>query len=419
MPARRPHHHQAGGAGRAALVAVALAAVLAWWLAAPSAAPVPPRAMAAGDAAPLLQTTAGEVAALPAASTATAAALPAAAGLSPAQRQEQIALWRERLERAKTALANYQQAARYPDSSRPIEEHPDQVRPFEPIAEDRALRMPGGSVTPGVRLRTTQDRIFLAGLETARITVALVDADGRPQPLRVTRAMLHEVTEPGRTARTNEVAIDVNDRGSSGDLQAGDGVHSAVLQPGAQGFTDFAGTVRLTLHLDHAGQPGFLFFDLVYSPELAATWVPGVRDMAEGGDLRFVLQADVRLPGRYVVSGRIDDAAGQPVALALFNAELGGGRQAIVLPVAGRLLHDRQPAFPLRLRDVEAFLLKPDTFPDRVMLPRLAGVLHSSAVYTLDRFANAEPGGDQRARYLAELGKDVREAEQQLQQLGP
>ncbi len=417
MAARRPHHHQAGAAGRAALVAVALAAVLAWWLAAPSAAPVPPRVAAAVDAAPLLQTTAGSVAALPAA--ASAAVLPAAAGLSPAQRQEQIALWRERLERAKTALANYQQAARYPDSSRPIEEHPDQVRPFEPIAEDRALRMPGGSVTPGVRLRTTQDRIFLAGQETARITVALVDADGRAQPLRVTRAVLHEVTEPGRTARTNEIAIDVNDRGSSGDLLAGDGVHSAVLQPGTQGFADFAGTVRLTLHLDHAGQPGFLFFDLVYSPELAATWVPGVRDVAEGGDLRFVLQADVRLPGRYVVSGRIDDAAGQPVALALFNAELGGGRQAVVLPVAGRLLHDKQPVFPLRLRDVEAFLLKPDTFPDRVMLPRLAGVLHSSAVYTLDRFANTEPGGDQRARYLAELGKDVREAEEQLQQLGP
>ena len=416
MAARQAVRRQTGAAGRAALVAVALAAVLAWWLAAPSAAPVPPRPTAAAGTTPLLQTTAGGVAALPAAA---AAALPAAAGLSPAQRQEQIALWRERLERAKTALANYQQAARYPDSSRPIEEHPDQVRPFEPIAEDRALRMPGGSVTPGVRLRTTQDRIFLAGQETARITVALVDADGRAQPLRVTRAVLHEVTEPGRTARTNEVAIDVNDRGSSGDLQAGDGVHSAVLQPGAQGFADFAGTVRLTLHLDHAGQPGFLFFDLVYSPELAATWVPGVRDLAEGGDLRFVLQADVRLPGRYVVSGRIDDAAGQPVALALFNAELGGGRQAVVLPVAGRLLHDRQPAFPLRLRDVEAFLLKPDAFPDRVMLPRLAGVLHSSAVYTLDRFANTEPGGDQRARYLAELGKDVREAEQQLQQLGP
>ena len=28
--------------------------------------------------------------------------------------------------------------------------------------------------------------------------------------------------------------------------------------------------MRLELHLEYAGQPGFIFFDLVYSPEQAA-----------------------------------------------------------------------------------------------------------------------------------------------------
>jgi len=401
---------QRGRALGPVLAALALAGAVAWWLAAPAPplAPEPP----ARPAGALLVSTAQ--AALPASTP-----LPAAAGLSAAQRLEQQAAWRQRLERAQAALANFQQAARYPNDSRPIDEQPDQIRPFAPIAEDRPLRAPGGSVAAGMRLRTTQERIFLAGPESARVTVALVDEQGRTLPLRVTRAVLHEVTEPGRTARTNEVPVAVNDAGTAGDVQAGDGVYSALLQPAAQGFADFAGTVRLDLHLEHAGQPGFIFFDLVYSPEQAAVWLPGVRDAVVDGGLQFRLQAEVRIAGRYVVSARVDDAAGTPVALALFNAELGRGTQAVTLPVAGRLLHDKQPAFPLRLRDVEAFLLKPDAFPDRVMLPRLAGVVHSSALYALDRFSNAEPASEQRDRYLAELSKDVREAQTQLQQLGP
>jgi len=393
---------QRGRAAAPLLLALALAAVVAWRLATPTLAAPPAPTVPAP--APLLATTAGAIA--PA-----IAPLPPALGLSAEQRRDQQVLWRQRLERAQQALANYQQAARYPNESRPIEEHPDQLRPFAPVADERPLRMPGGSVTAGVRLRTTQERIFIAGSESSRVTVALVDAEGRALPLRATRAVLHEVTEPGRTASTPEFTMAVN--------EGSDGVLSAVIQPARQGFATYAGTVRLDLLLDHAGAPGFLFFDVIYSPEQAAAWLPGATDAVAGGDLRFTLRAQVLIAGRYVVSARIDDAAGTPVALALFNAELGRGEQAIALPVAGRLLHDRKPAFPLALRDVEAFLLKPDAFPDRVMLPRLAGVVHRSAVYELGRFANAEPQSDQRDRYLAELGKDVREAEQQLQALGP
>ncbi|MFY9511839.1 MAG: hypothetical protein WAQ05_12800, partial [Rubrivivax sp.] len=336
---------------------------------------------------------------------------PLAAGLSPAQRREQQLLWQQRLERARLALANYRQAARYPNESRPIEEHPDQVRPFAPIAEERPLRMPGGSVTSGVRLRTTQERIFLAGAESSRVSIALVDSEGRTLPLRATRAVLHEVTEPGRTASTIEFPMPVAEA-ASGEL-------SALIQPARQGFASYAGTVRLGLHLEHAGAPGFLYFDVIYSPEQAATWLPGADDSVAAGDLRFALQLQVLIAGRYVVSARIDDASGTPLALAQFNAELGRGVQQIPLPVAGRLLHDKRPVFPLALRDVEAFLLKPDTFPDRVMLPRRSGVVHRSAAYALERFANAEPPSEQRDRYLAELGKDVREAEQALKALGP
>ena len=37
----------------------------------------------------------------------------------------------------------------------------------------------------------------------------------------------------------------------------------------------------------------------------------------------FHLPLDVRIPGRYIVNGRVDDARGRPVALLTFNEVLG------------------------------------------------------------------------------------------------
>ena len=307
-------------------------------------------------------------------------------------------------------LDGYRAAAQYPHESRPIEEHPDQLRPFEPITEDRALRMPGGGATQGVHLRTTQERVFASGLESSRVTLTLQDDAGRTLPLRVTRAVEKEVTPPGRTASTVEVPLPISDN---------NGVLSAVMQPAAQGFASFAGTVRLELMLEYAGQPGFIYFDLTYSPEQAAIWLPGVREALNKGSLEFFLKAQVLLPGRYVLSARIDDAQGKPVALALFNGEVGKGTVEFRLPVFGKLLRDKQPAFPLTVRDVEAFLLKPDAFPDRVMLPRRVGVVHTSRSYALSSFSDSEWSSEERERYLTELGKDVDTAEQKVKQLGP
>ncbi len=398
--------------------AVAALAVLGWWWRAERQALDAPRMQLAAAAGT------GTASAAPAIQTAQAGSAPPRPGapLSPlgeAQRREQLAQWQERLERARQALDGYRAAAQYPHESRPIEEHPDQVRPFDPIEEDRVLRMPGGTATQGVRLLTTQERVFASGRESSRVTLTLQDLQGRTLPLRVQRSVLRELTPPGRTASTADFTMPINDAGTQGDAVAGDGVFTALMQPAAQGFGSFAGTVRLEMSLDHAGQPGFIYFDLVYSPEQAATWLPGVRESQSPASLDFFVKAQVLMPGRYVVSARIDDANGQPLALALFNAEVAAGTVEFRLPVAGKLIRDKKPAFPLTLRDVEAFLLKPDTFPDRVMLPRRAGVQHTSRSHPITAFSDAEWTSEERQRYLTELGKDVAEAEAKVRQLGP
>jgi hypothetical protein len=395
---------------------VAAAAVTAWWLGGTRSSGVTNAALPAAQVVASAQ----GIATLPASSApASAPAGPPLSASGAAERRQQLVLWLGRLERAREALSAYQAAAQYPHESRPIEEHPDQVRPFNPIEEERSLRMPGGTATQGVRLRTTQERVFASGRESARITIALQDEQGRMLPLRVSRAVMKEVTPPGRTASTPEFVMPANDAGVQGDLVAGDGIISALMQPAAQGFAGFAGTVRLEMHLDYSGQPGFIYFDLVYSPDTAATWLPGVREVVEQGSLVFYLKAQVLLPGRYVVSARVDDAASEPLAIALFNQEVAAGTAEFRLPVFGKLIRDKQPGFPLQLRDVEAFLLRENTFPDRVMLPRLAGVVHTSKSHPLASFSTQEWAGDERARYITELSKDVAEAEKKVQQLGP
>ena len=49
----------------------------------------------------------------------------------------------------------------------------------------------------------------------------------------------------------------------------------------------------------------------------------------QDGSLDFYLKADVREPGRYVVTGRVDDANGRPFALLSFNEEVAGRRAGV------------------------------------------------------------------------------------------
>jgi len=325
-------------------------------------------------------------------------------------KQSLLALWQGRLKRAEDTLASYQRSTRYPHEARPLSEHPDQVRPFDPIADDIPLRTPGGDAAKGVRVRTTQDRVFASGAESVRFTVRAVDESGKTLPLLVTRATAFDLPDPRQVAGRPQAPVNFTDAGS------GDGTLSAVLQPSTQGFADFAGTIRLQVYLNQDGQLGNVYFDVVYQPLVPAEWA-GVREALSNGSLDFFLKARVAQPGRYVVSARVDDASGKPFALLSFNDEVAAGAQEFRLTLFGKLVRDTAPVFPLTLRDVQGFLLLPDKFPDRAMLPRLTGAVYTSRSYALASFADTEWSSEERDRYLAELNKDVSESKQQVEEL--
>jgi hypothetical protein len=394
----------------ALVLGLLVVAGVAWraWPVAQQDSPVPAGLNSAGTGNPLISTQ-GVVAPM-------AGAPLSAEGLR--QRDAERQHWQARLAQAREALTVYEAHARYPHQSRPASEHSDQLHPFQPITETHPLRTPGGTAMDGVKLVTTQERVFAAGGESNKVTVSLQNGQGQALPLRFTRAVIKEVTEPGRTAQTSERPLVPQDSGQGGDELAGDGVHTAVMHPASQGFASFSGRIRLELWMEHGGQPGFTYFDLMHDPGSAGRWLPGVTESVAQGALALDLRLEVQQPGRYVVNGRIDDASGKPIAMALFNEELKSGTQTVRLWVHGRLLHDLKPAFPLSLRDVDGFLLRENAFPDRVMLPRLPGNVHRTQSYVLARFSPESWPSEQRDRYLAELGKDVDVATDQLKRLG-
>jgi len=341
-----------------------------------------------------------------------------AASRASAERKQELALWQMRYMRAEQVYNTYRDATRYPPESRPAAEHPDQVWPFEPIRKDVLLQRSSGNPAKSVRIQATQERLFLAGADSVKFTITAVNEDGGTVPLVVERSMAQSLPVPNALVTVVRAEVPFADDGTAPDGLAGDGEYSARLTPAAQGFANHSGTIRLSVEINADGQKGVVPFEVVYTPAVPATWA-GVREALQDGSLNFYLQADVKTPGRYVASARVYDASGFPVALLLFDGFVAApGLAEFKLSLAGVLVRDKNPTFPLRLVDVEGFLLRPGTFPDRAMMPRLAGEVHVGERYNLDSFSGEEWQSPERAQHLAQYAGDVQRAFEKLGKLG-
>ncbi len=326
-----------------------------------------------------------------------------------AARKQQLALWQQRYDRAEQVYSSYRDATRYPHGSHPISEHPDQVHPFEPVSEDKTLRDASGKAVKGLRLRTTQERVFLGGTESVTFTIEAFDDNHKAVPLLVHQSLAQTIADTSTPVTPIQAPVPFADDGVGPDSTGSDGKYSARLSPATQGFANHAGTIRLLAQVSANGEQGVAHFDVVYSPVVPATWL-GTREAVESGSLNFYLKAQVQVAGRYVVSARVYDGNGKPFALLQFNEQVAAGVAEFKLQLFGALLRDKNPTFPLRLVDVEGFLLRPDAFPDRSMMARQSGVVHTSDRYGIDRFSSAEWNSEERERYLKEYGRDLQEA---------
>jgi hypothetical protein len=344
-------------------------------------------------------------------------AAPVAPPLSPeeAEREAQRALWEKRLTRAKFTLDTYIQGTRYPPESRHIREHPDQEQPAAP-ERTRPLKRDSGDV----QLRLRQDRVFVAGDEVVTFSVGCEGQARQPLPCQVLNARAHEAEHmlEGQEPLAG-VPLAFVDDGTLGDALAGDGTYTASFQPSKQGFPLFSGTLRVSFQVRSGNSEGSAFFDILYTPAPPARFTGKVREAVENGSLKLYLGIQVRKAGRYVVAGRVDDEAGVPFAYVSFNEELPEGAQEVNFVVFGKLLLDEAPTFPLKLRDVEGFLLKESGDPDRELLTTLRGYVHTTREYPTTVFSAEEWQSEERSRYINEFTKDVNEAQKELDAVGP
>jgi len=315
-------------------------------------------------------------------------------------------------------LCSYRNGTKYPTAARPIAEHPDQVYPHRAVQETHAMRKEGGGTDAAIQIQTSQSRIYMAAGEAVVFSVTATDPEGKTLPLFITRAVARGITFRG-SREAPQVALPFADDGQNGDAAAGDGIVSNSFAPGLTGFANFNGTIRTEVKYNVGDRAGVVLFDIIYTPENPATWSGPIREAVEGGSLNFYLKADVRIAGRYVVTGRVDDAKGKPFALVTFNELLTQGSNDVRLTVFGKLMRDQTPSFPLTLRDVDAYLLKEDADPDRALMPRIDGTAHVSKVYPAKSFSDAEWQSEERSRYLTELGKDVERAKAALVEFNP
>lgn len=324
----------------------------------------------------------------------------------------------ENVQLADHTYCSYRMSSQYPVGSRPMADNPDQNRPNDPVASTNPMHMDGGGADTGVRLQTSQSRVYMASGESVAFSLHAIDADGNTLPLVVTRALAQGITYAG-VRQTPQVSIPFADDGAGADPVAGDGAFTGVLAPAQSGLASFNGTIRTEVRYNVGGKNGLVQFDVIYTPELPAVWAGAPREAVEEGSLVFHLPLDVRMPGRYIVNGRVDDARGHPVALLTFNDVLGPGPNDIRLTMFGKLLRDQSPAPPLTLRDVDGYLLKENTDPDRALLPRMEGKVLTAAAHPPKSYSDAEWQSEERSRYLTEFSKDLREARGRLAAFDP
>lgn len=313
---------------------------------------------------------------------------------------------------------SYLEGSKYPHDSRPISQNPDQTWPNQPVTEMNPMRVQGGGSSDSVLLQTSQSHVYLAAGEAVAFSLRAVDAKGQTVPLVVTRALAQGMTY-GAARPTAQISLPFADDGGGADPVAGDGAFAGVLAPAQTGLAGFHGTIRTEVRYTAGGRNGFALFDVIYTPTLPATWTGQVREAVEDGSLHFYLRAEVRQPGRYVVTGRVDDARGKPFALVTFNDVLGPGGQDVKLSVFGKLMLDGAPQLPLVLRDVDGYLLRENVDPDRLLMPRLEGKVFASKVRSPKGLSDEEWQSEERSRYLAEYAKDRRAARARLAAFDP
>lgn len=323
---------------------------------------------------------------------------PAPAGDGTAQ-AESKEIQAKRAQRARHVLDNYKAWAKYPPSSRPMAEHPDQIHPHYVASSHQPISRPGQKLSDA-KVRLSQDRLYLVGDEQAELRMACETSEG-PAPCAISSS---KAVVPSHYAHPQGISPQSDVNFSAGDPGS---PAIAVFQPSAQGFSAYSGPIQIQITLSVEGERGWASFELMYTPEAPAVFLGQYRESLEEGSLHIYTGIEVRRAGRYIIAARVDDAEGKSFAYLQFNDEIAEGKQELKLTVFGKLIRDMGARSPFRLRDIEGYLLKENTYPDRDLIAGIDGLAYTTKSYALRDFSDDEWQSEEKERHLKEFQKDL------------
>jgi hypothetical protein len=159
------------------------------------------------------------------------------------------------------------------------------------------------------------------------------------------------------------------------------------------------------------GEEGEASFDLLYTPVPPAVFTGAFREALEDGSLAFHAGLEVQRAGRYVVTARVEDAAGRAFALLRESAVLAEGKTEVRLQLFGKVVLDEGATGPFRLRDVEGLRFDEGGHPDRETMAPLDGVVLTTRAYGARDFSAAAWESADKTRRVAALQREVRAVE--------
>jgi hypothetical protein len=292
-------------------------------------------------------------------------------------------------------IRRYLEATPYPATSgRLTPAHEDLLHPNERYERPRPIPETLGG-DPGAVAYTlfTADRYYYQGDEVVH---AWLEArrGGEPLLLRVLRA----------SARAEG---DAGPEGRAADLHFVAGAERLEAELPLSRFADHHGPILLeVLYEWEPGATQEESLRLFHTPRsrIPARFTGDFEDSLEGGSLLLEVGIAVELPGFYRVDGNLYDAAGRPVAFAIFKGELDRSDDTVPLEVYGKVLHDANAPGPWTLRQVRGYRFLYGQFPDREIVPEHPGSWQTEA-YALDPFVDA-PHVSDHERHVVRLMLD-------------
>lgn len=300
-------------------------------------------------------------------------------------------------EQAKAAAERYRKAARFPRTSRPLEDGLDPIGTSrhpkvdfegdEKHPEPRLLAYP--SIT---NFEAPGDVVIYAEVVELRMTESLGD-DGkagreRLQQVRTGANSMRGVLQTADGVMISPLAF--HDDGTHGDAQAEDDFWTATYTPDPDRPNEFRGQYQVVVQAESLkGDEISAATSFVYSVQIAHL-TGQYRDAIVDGDLQIEAEVEVEEAGRFRVEGTlVTTADAKMITYAYAEAQLGPGTHWVPLIYYGLNFHDMKAPGPYSLFSVMLSTLDGALVQESDVVPNA----HTTKAYAIDDFGS-EPFND-------------------------